>query len=70
MQQINQQVIQQVNERHAYNTRNQNDLDIKFCGTRTTKKSIVYSGFKVFNQLPRALRKEDTVKKFKEGLRE
>ena len=35
-----------------------------------TKKSIVYSGFKMFNQLPRALRKEDTVEKFKEGLRE
>lgn len=60
--------VKRVSDRHGYETRNANSLDVSKCRTKLCEKSIKYVGFKMYNNLPAAVRAQTTVISFKREL--
>ncbi|XP_046737531.1 uncharacterized protein LOC124406219 [Diprion similis] len=57
--------IRTVSERHGYNTRNKNDLEVRRTRTVTAGRTLVYEGFQVYNELPREIKNARTIEIFK-----
>ncbi|XP_044582916.1 uncharacterized protein LOC123263936 [Cotesia glomerata] len=58
-----------VGEYHDYNTRQRNEVQIKFTRTHTAEKSLIYRGFVWYNRLPKTTKNEKRLKIFKIDLR-
>lgn len=60
--------VRLVSDRHRYETRSRNDIDIAATRTKTAEKSLSYMGFQMFNDLPKKLKEEERLERFKRGL--
>lgn len=59
-----------VSEFHDYNTRNKDKIRINRTKTVAAEKSLIYRGFKLYNELPREIINAENVEKFKWLLKE
>jgi hypothetical protein len=63
------QSLEQNSEVHQYNTRRKLDIQVKLQKTETYKKSVINTGTKVYNNLPKFLKEIDDYKAFKKELK-
>lgn len=57
--------IKLISERHNYNTRQKNDIQIQKRNQSKSQHSLLYNGFKLFNELPTEMKIENSLLKFK-----
>lgn len=61
-------LVRKVSERHNYNTRSRNEIEVAYCRTKIAEKSLMYSGIKWYNMIPEPLKDERNLRNFKRGL--
>lgn len=57
--------IKFVKDKHQYNTRQKENIKIKFCKTSAGQKSMTYTGFQLYNKLPEKVRDSKGINEFK-----
>lgn len=58
-----------IKEKHNYNTRNRENIEIRRTRTVIAHKSVVYVGYQMFNELPNELKSVKKIHEFKRCLK-
>lgn len=62
--------IERRGETHGYNLRNDNNLNLKKVNKKSTQNSLIYKGFKMYNDLPNEIKNETRMEIFTRTLTE
>lgn len=62
--------LKNVGETHSYNTRQRNNIRIAKCNQTRTQHTLMYNGFKIYNDLPDNIKTTDNVNTFRRKAKE